>query len=128
MTERTLAEAEELMADHRERVLDVYPDPINCIALKLVQHNTRKWLTENPGTIGAENVLENGLTDNQRTWLGRLTAKAEGEHWFCAHCGAITISEGEPDACGECDEETDLQEAIVNYELSDRTPEAPLSE
>lgn len=58
-----------LTAHHQQRVLDAYPEPLNFLLSDLIAMNEKYWLRSvRWDTYGAEQVREQGLTANQRTW------------------------------------------------------------
>lgn len=79
MVERVLGEIDEhsetphqIKSDHADRLAETYDDPVQYLAVQLLQKNRREWLHAKPETNGAQAVERHGLTENQRRWLNEI--------------------------------------------------------
>jgi len=56
----------QIKADHAERLLETYDEPLAYLAVDLPEASRREWLHAKPETNGAAEVERHGLTSNQR--------------------------------------------------------------
>lgn len=65
---------------HTEDIQDRFPAPLSFLLIELAEMNRDKWLDGEEwrrNTIGAEDVMKYGLTENQRRWANEIAAQME---------------------------------------------------
>lgn len=64
-----------------ERLKCEYPAPLNLLLISLYDRNKDYWLNgPGKGTIGAENVREHGLTQNQQAFAEAVAEQMDSHH------------------------------------------------
>lgn len=68
---------------HSENIKARFPEPLSLLLIEMAERNREHWLESErwrARTLGAEDVREYGLTENQRTWANQIAEQMGVDH------------------------------------------------